>query len=131
MSKQRLCLHPDLLDRFMRGEDVEREVVTYNLAHGDSETICRSYRNIRKLFREKGLKPVLLVAYKRVAFQGRAERLSLDWDIHYCPIAPATPIQDAFAVASENTAGRERAVLLEIKYPDGKFPQWVEQLQRG
>ena len=102
----------------------------YNQMHGDTETIQEFYREIRDAISWLGLKPMLLVTYKRIAFQREKERVSVDWDIEYHHIGPYFYRRPFWTEISKRPLGRENVVRLELKFPPGVSPPWMADLQR-
>lgn len=126
VTKHRFRIGRELVDPFLRGDDVEREVLARNRESGDKSAIRRAYATTRGMLRRLDLKPMLLVRYRRTAFQNDSERLSLDCGISYFPVIGCGRQLPA---AEHIAAAREKFTLLEIKYPVGAFPVWMESLQ--
>lgn len=126
--KRRLKLASGDLQRLLAGKEVEESILDYNRPHADLEVCKELYKEIQEIIIEKGLKPLLLVSYKRVAFENQNERLSIDWDIRYCYAGPSVFSQESLKDFSEKPAGYDQAVVLELKYTGG-FPSWMSDLQ--
>jgi SPX domain protein involved in polyphosphate accumulation len=130
--KKRLRLRRQVLNRFLNGEDVAREVLDDNREGTDAESIRHLYNEMRETFFTFGLRPVLLVTYKRVAFQNDtgSERLSLDWDIQYFQATQSIYSFDSWKYLVEPPAGKAKEIVMELKYPVDSLPGWIADLQR-
>lgn len=127
-KKQRLKLEGRDLQKLLAGKDIEGRVLDYNRAHVDAEACRERYKEIQEIIIERGLKPVLLVSYKRVAFENSEERLSIDWDIRYHYIGSSGFDYKRLKDFPERPAGYDRSMVLEFKYTD-EFPSWMSDLQ--
>lgn len=127
-KKQRLKLEGQDFQRLLAGIDIERSVLDYNRAYADLKECLKLYRQIQDLIIYKGLKPLLLVSYKRVAFENEKERLSIDWDIRYYHIGSSIFGYQCLKNFPQEPAGYDQAVVLEFKYTD-EFPSWMSELQ--
>jgi len=74
------------------------------------------------------IKPLLLVSYKRAAFENEKQRLSLDWDIRYYHIRSSVFGYKCLKDFPERPAGYDPSLVLEFKYTD-EFPSWMSDLQ--
>jgi SPX domain protein involved in polyphosphate accumulation len=130
--KKRFRIKREVLNRFLGGQDVLREVLDDNREESDAEAIRGLYHEIRETFFTFGLRPVLLVTYKRVAFQNDNgnERLSLDWDIQYYHVTDRVYSYDTWKYLAERPAGKAKEIVMELKYPLDSLPRWIADLQR-
>ena len=127
--KKRVVMQREALGAFIRGENVERKILDSSLNGADPEIVRNSYREIRDTILNLGLRPTLLVTYKRAAFQNESERLCLDWDIHYYSVGQDVYRYPSWKDVGKESAGRPDTVLLELKCPRGAIPAWVENLK--
>ena len=89
------------------------------------------YRESRETLLTMGLQPILLVTYKRVAFQGPTDRLSIDWDVRYYPARADVYDYHSWKYLSEPAAGGAEKVILEIKcLADDGLPVWLSEMKR-
>lgn len=126
--KQRLELEGRDLQGLLEGKEIGGRVLDYNHAHADSEVCGQVYREIQDIIITKGLKPFLLVSYKRVAFENREERLSIDWDIRYYHVGSPVFSSKCLKDFPDRPAGYDAAMVLELKYT-GEIPSWMSDLQ--
>ncbi|MBI4525240.1 MAG: VTC domain-containing protein [Deltaproteobacteria bacterium] len=128
--KRRFRIKRATLRPFLDGDDVMERVLDDNREEADARAIGNLYAETRETFFTWGLKPCLLVTYKRVAFQNGGERLSVDWDIQYYPVTEDVYSYDTWKYPVEPPAGKAKQIILEFKYPHGTLPEWIEGLQR-
>jgi hypothetical protein len=128
--KKRFRMKKATLREFLEGQDVMEKVLDDNAEEADLHTIRSLYSEMRETFFTWGLRPALLVTYKRVAFQNGngSERLSLDWDIQYYPATDDAYSYDSWKYPVEPPAGKAKQVIMEFKYPEGTLPGWVVDL---
>ena len=88
------------------------------------------YRDSQETVFTLGLQPILLVVYKRVAFQSENERLSIDWDVQYHYATNDVLDYDSWKYPVEKPAGKSDRVILEMKYLHGGVPDWFHELQQ-
>jgi hypothetical protein len=129
-KKRRFRMKRSTFKEFLNGVDVTEQVLADNQEEGDVKFIRELYAETRETFFTWGLRPALLVTYKRVAFQGGSERLSLDWDVQYYPADNTVYDYDTWKYPVEPPAGRADKVIMEFKYPEGTLPGWIDDLQR-
>lgn len=129
-QKRRFRLNkPALLD-FLEGREADERVFDFN-RHAAGKGLLRDlYRESQEMVLTMGVKPMLLVACKRVAFQGEVERLSIDWDVSYYHVAPAVFDLYSWRDMFEPPAGRAEKVILELKYLQDDVPDWFHALQQ-
>lgn len=128
-KKKRFKLERGALRRFLNGGDVGEAVLSYNEENAPPEVIRSLYQETRETLVTLGLRPILLVTYKRVAFQNTTERLSLDWDIQYYPAGESIYSYPSWKYLHESPSGKAEKTFLELKYPGGDPPQWMDDLQ--
>ena len=129
--KKRFRLKKATLQDFLDGQDVSARVAEENQQEADRETICKLYGEMRESFFTWGLRPALFVVYKRIAFQSRNERLSLDWDIQYYPADESLYSRDSWKYPVEPSAGKAKQIVMELKYPQGTLPGWIAKLEKA
>ena len=129
--KKRFRLKRSTLQNFLDGRDVMEMVADENQEEADPETIRKLYAEMRETYFTWGLRPALFVNYKRIAFQSRSERLSLDWDIQYYPADDNLYGRDSWKYPVEASAGKAKQIVMELKYPQGTLPGWIADLQRN
>jgi hypothetical protein len=129
-SKRRFRLSRGELSGFLTGAAITPAVIEQNSSDHDPDSLRQLYRDTQEAIITMGLKPFVLIVYKRVAFQNQNERLSIDWDVQYYNVSSEVfefsswkdPIIPAF--------GRAGAVILELKYLQGSLPAWFSKLQK-
>ena len=126
--KRRFPLNKETLLEFFAGKELAQSSTGVMQISGDT---TESYRESQETLLTMGLKPILLVTCKRVAFQGDTARLSIDWDVEYH--AAATDIYDlsSWKYLIAPAVGRAGKVILEVKcLVDEGIPAWFAELQR-
>jgi VTC domain len=129
-KKRRFRLTKSALLEFLNGKDAVETFSEYNKHDAEGGVILDLYRKSQETFLTMGLKPVLSVIYKRVAFQSATERLSIDWDVQYRHITENFLDYDSFKYLTEKPAGKANKVILEMKYVQDTMPSWFGELQR-
>jgi len=129
-KKRRIRLTKSALLEFLEGRDAEEAVFEYNENGAGRDVIGDLYRETQETVLTMGLKPILMVLCKRVAFQGKGERLSIDWDIQYHHVSNDIFDNDSWKYLAEKPAGKADKVILETKYVEGDVPVWFGELQR-
>jgi hypothetical protein len=76
------------------------------------------------------LKPILLLTYKRIAFQGEIERLSIDWDLQHYSVSTNAYDYSSWKDLAEAPVGKSNNIILEMKYLQGDVPAWFRELQQ-
>ena len=128
--KKRFRLKKESLIDFFEGKDVGGQVLDHNREDADPEVIRNLCRETQETVLTLGLKPILLVTYKRVAFQNGSDRLSLDWDIQYYHVGTNAYFYDTWKYLTERPVGKAEKTFLELKYPEGDFPSYSADLER-
>lgn len=128
--KKRFRVTKGMLMDFLEGRPPHDGVFEYNRDGGEAATVARHYHDIQETILTMGLKPLLLVVYKRIAFQNTAERLSIDWDVQYYHMNTDIYDHSSWKYPIERSAGAARKTILELKYPGGAVPAWLSDLQR-
>ena len=77
-----------------------------------------------------GVKPVLLVTYRRVAFQNEIERVCLDSDIQYYHVGADVYSYDSWKYPVEEPVGKSNKTILELKYPESRPPTWIADFEK-
>ena len=126
--KERLRLDRGDLAGLMAGKPISAMVLDRNRAQSDPDACAALYREIQDLVRAHDLKPFVLACYKRVAFESRQERLSIDWDIRYHHADPSVLQFNSLKDLPRIPAGREDTIVLELKYT-GELPGWLADLR--
>jgi hypothetical protein len=129
-KKRRFRLTKSDLMEFLEGRDAGEGVFDYNRHHAEPDVIRDLYRETQETVFTLGLKPILLVVYKRVAFQSEVERLSIDWDMQYHYVTNGVFDYDSWKYLVEKPAGKSDKVILEMKYLHGGVPAWFHELQQ-
>ena len=128
-KKKRFPLTKSTLLEFLEGRDAGESVFDYNSNCAERDVLRDLYRETQETVLTFGLKPVLLVIYKRVAFQSEVERLSIDWDVQYHYVTNVFDYS-SWKYLVEEPAGKGDKVILEMKYLRGGGPAWFSELQR-
>jgi len=129
-KKKRFRLTKSALLEFLEGRDAGESVFDYNRHDAERDVIRDLYRETQETVLTMGLKPILLVIYKRIAFQSEVERLSIDWDVQYHNVTTNIFDYDSWKYRVEQPAGKTDKVILEMKYLQGGVPNWFGELQR-
>jgi len=114
----------------LQGGDAGERVFDYNKDDASPELIHKLYRETQESIFTMGLKPFILVNYKRIAFQNETERLSIDWDVEYYPVTTAVYDYSSWKDMVEKPVGKADKVILELKYLHGTVPAWFAELRR-
>ena len=129
-KKRRFPLTKCALMKFLEGRDAPESLAVYNRRDAEANILRNLYNESQETVFTLGLKPVLMVVYKRVAFQSEAERLSIDWDVQYHHVTTDVFDYDSWKYLVEQPAGKANKVILEMKYLQGGLPSWFSELQR-
>ncbi len=73
---------------------------------------------------------MLLLTYRRVAFQNEVERVCIDSDIQYYHVDAAVYSYDSWKYPVEKPAGKSEKIILEVKHPQGSLPIWMEDVEK-
>ncbi|MGH8546237.1 MAG: VTC domain-containing protein, partial [Gammaproteobacteria bacterium] len=128
--KRRFRLTKSALWEFLEGKDVVESIFDYNKDNADRDVIRDLYRETQETICTMGLKPLILVIYKRIAFQNEVERLSVDWDLQYHYVTKNILEASSWKYLAEPPEGKADTVIMEIKYLQGGVPDWFSELQR-
>ena len=128
-KKRRFRITKSALMEFLEGRDAGEGVFDYNRHDAEPDVIRDLYRETQETVFTLGLKPILLVVYKRVAFQSEVERLSIDWDVQYHYVTTNVFDCDSWKYLVEKPAGKSDKIILEMKYLHGDVPAWFHELQ--
>jgi SPX domain protein involved in polyphosphate accumulation len=127
--KKRFRLNRTDLPKFLEGKDGGQSVLDYN-QNVDPDVVRNLYRETQETVLTNGLKPMLLLTYRRVAFQNEIERVCLDSDIQYYHVGANIYSYDSWKYPLEEPVGRSRRAILEVKY-QGRPPAWITDLERS
>jgi len=127
-KKQRIKLEGQDIEGLLKGKEIQERVLDYNRFDANSKECGEIYREIQDVIFEKQLKPLLLTSYKRVAFENKNERLSVDWDIRYFHVGSSVFNSVSLKDLSQKPAAYDNVVILELKYT-GELPSWMSDLQ--
>jgi len=129
-KKRRFPLGKDALFEFLDGKELSHPANDRDIQAPDSE-VSESYRASQETVLTMGLRPILLVACKRVAFQGEKARLSIDWDVEYYSAANSIYDFDSWKYLSTPSVGKANKVILEMKcLQDEGIPEWFSKIQQ-
>lgn len=129
-SKRRFRLTRSQLQTFLDGGEASQIVLDQNRLDHDPDELRKLYRDTQETIVTLGLKPFILIVYKRVAFQNENARLSIDWDVQYYNVSTDVYDFDSWKDPIVQAVGRAGAVILELKYLHGNLPAWFSELQR-
>ena len=128
-TKKRFRLTKGMLVDFLDGRAVGGSVFDFNRDGAAPNVVHDLYQEAQETVFTMGLKPILLVNYKRIAFQSEVERLSIDWDVQYYHMSKGLYNDNSWKYPVEAAAGRADKIILELKYLEEKTPTWFEDLQ--
>jgi len=129
-SKRRFRLTRGQLYEFIKGAEIGAAVIERNCPDHEPDGLRQLYRETQESIITMGLKPFILIVYKRVAFQNQNERLSIDWDVQYYNVSSEVFQFSSWKDTIIPPFGRAGAVILELKYLEGSLPVWFGELQR-
>lgn len=129
-TKKRFRATKGMLLDFLEGRAPGQSIFDYNDNGAERPVVDRHYREIQENVLTLGLKPLLLVVYKRIAFQSSTERLSIDWDVQYYPVRNGFYEHSSWKYPIERSVGSARKIILELKYCQVSMPVWFAELQR-
>jgi len=129
-TKKRFRTTKGMLIDFIEGRAPGQSVFDFNQNGAGREIVDRLYREIQENILTLRLKPLLLVVYKRIAFQSATERLSIDWDVQYYHVNNGLYDYSTWKYPTERAAGSARKLILELKYLDETLPAWFADLKR-
>lgn len=127
--KKRFKLDRTDLVKFLKGANAEDSVVGYNCGEADPDLLRNLYRETQETVLTTGIAPMLLLTYRRVAFQNETERVCLDSDITYYHVDSDVYAYDSWKYPIQEPAGKSRKIILEVKYPEACIPSWLTQLE--
>jgi SPX domain protein involved in polyphosphate accumulation len=128
--KKRFRLNRVDLPKFLEGRELGQSLLDYNQDDVDPDVLSNLYRETQETVLTTGIKPMLLVTYKRAAFQNEIERVCLDWDIQYYHVGANVYSYDSWKYPVEEPAGKSARTILEVKYPQGRRPVWIADLEK-
>lgn len=127
--KRRIRLKKSELLEFLEGREAGESVYEGNKTVAGRDVIGPLYRETQETVLTMGLKPILLVLCKRVAFQSNGERLSIDWDVQYHRVSYEIFDKESWKDIVEEPAGKSSKVILETKCLESGDPVWFGELQ--
>jgi SPX domain protein involved in polyphosphate accumulation len=127
--KKRFSLNRADLPAFLDGREAGQSVLDSN-QNDDPDVILNLYRETQETVLTTGLKPILLLTYRRVAFQNEIERVCLDSDIQYYHVGENVYSYDSWKYPIEEPVGKSRKTILEVKYPQVSRPVWIADLEK-
>jgi SPX domain protein involved in polyphosphate accumulation len=128
--KKRLRLNRADLPAFLEGRDERQTLLDHCQNGADPAVVSNLYREIQETILTTGVKPMLLVTYRRVAFQNEIERVCLDSEIQYYHVGSNVYSYDSWKYPIEEPVGKSRKTILEVKYPQGRPPTWLADLEK-
>lgn len=127
--KKRFRLDRADLPDFLEGKALGQRVLDFN-QNDDPEVVRNLYRETQETVLTMGIRPILLVTYRRVAFQNEIERVCLDTDIQYYHVDENVFSYDSWKYPTEEPAGKSKKTILEVKYPQDRIPIWIVELEK-
>ena len=112
--KRRFPLTKNALYDFLDGKDMAPNLADRVGQIGESD-VGELYRASQETVLTMGLKPILLVTCKRIAFQSDTARISIDWDVEYYYVQTSVYDASSWKYLVEPSAGRAGKVILEMK----------------
>jgi len=129
--KKRFPLAKSELLKFLEVEELSSNFSGSGEPSFDAGCYAELYREARETLVTMGLQPMLLITCKRLAFQGAAERVSIDWDVKYYSTTPNVYEQPSWKYLVQSPVGTANKVILETKLlGDNVEPLWFAELQR-
>lgn len=128
--KKRFSLTKCEMLRFLEAGTFSNNLVGFTQSKRGARSDLDLYREAKETLETMGLKPVLLVTCKRLAFQGPTDRLSVDWDVTYYSTTPNVYEQPSWKYLVQSPVGKADKVILETKLiGDNVEPLWLAELQ--
>jgi SPX domain protein involved in polyphosphate accumulation len=128
--KRRFPLAKGALQDFLDGREMVQSVADRGREAGVAD-IGELYSASQETVLTMGLKPLLLVRCKRIAFQSDTSRLSIDWDVEYYHAQASLYEASSWKYLAEPSVGRSGKVILEMKcLTDEGVPAWFSELQQ-
>ncbi len=128
--KKRFRLIRSELPGFLEGKCPGPSLLEVQESGVDPQIIRSLYRETQETVLTNGLKPMLLLTYRRVAFQNEYERVCLDSDIQYYHVGANVYSYDSWKYPVEEPVGKSQKTILEVKYPPSKLPTWLGELEK-
>jgi SPX domain protein involved in polyphosphate accumulation len=128
--KRRFRLTKSALVGFLDGKEPQLSVFDCNNDGVNQDDLRKLYAETQESILTMGLKPFILVNYKRIAFQNESERLSIDWDVEYFPVSTEVYDHCSWKDIPQQPVGKANKVILELKYLHGSIPVWFADLRR-
>jgi len=129
--KKRFSLTKSEMLKFLESDALNNNFAGFAESTKNNDHERELYREAKETLETMGLKPILLVTCKRLAFQGPTDRLSLDWDVTYYSATPNVYEQPSWKYLVQSPVGKADKVILETKLlGDNVEPLWLAELQR-
>ena len=128
-QKKRFGLSRARLQMFLEGRSYDEVRDCIDDALPDFVVPRTLFQELQETLVTMGLTPRLLVLYKRVAFQGDQERLSIDWDLQYFNANLVTCSATSWKYLDDEPAGTSENVIMEIKCIRNEMPDWFSELE--
>jgi SPX domain protein involved in polyphosphate accumulation len=126
--KKRFKLKRSNLAGFLNGENLPEHAIDFDNGAG-ADAVRQLYAETQETILTTGIVPMLLLTYRRVAFQGEIERVCLDSDIQYYHVDSDVYSYPSWKYPLQEPAGRSEKTILEIKHPAGRLPDWITDLE--
>jgi len=129
--KKRFPLDKCELLKFLQVEECSTNIMGFDVPSSCARLYSEPYREAKETLVTMGLKPVLLVTCKRLAFQGARDRVSIDWDVKYYSTTPNVYEQPSWKYLVQPPVGKADKIILETKcLGENVEPLWLAELQR-
>ena len=129
--KKRFPLAKSELLKFLEVEERSTNFTDFEVPSSCAGFYSERYREAKETLVTMGLKPMLLVTCKRLAFQGAMDRLSIDWDVKYYSTTPNVYKQPTWKYLVQPPVGKADKIILETKcLGENVEPLWLAELQR-
>ena len=128
--KKRFRLNRLDLPAFLAGENVVERVLEHEQDYVEPDVIRSLYQETQETLLTTGIQPMFLLTYRRVAFQNDVERVCVDSDIQYYHVGTNVYSYDSWKYPLEEPAGRSGKIILEVKHPHDRIPNWITDIER-
>jgi hypothetical protein len=129
-KKRRFQLPKSALYQLVEGGEPGESIFDFNKNDADRDLVFDLYRDTQETIVTMGLRPLILVLYKRISFQNDLERLSIDWDLQYYYVTKNVLEADSWKYLAVPPQGKSDTIIMEIKHLQGDVPVWFTELQR-
>jgi SPX domain protein involved in polyphosphate accumulation len=128
--KKRFRLNRTDLRGFLEGDTQSQSLFDCNQCGLSPDALLALYRETQETILTNGLKPMLLITYRRVAFQNEIERLCLDSNIQYYHVGENVYSYDSWKYPVDEPVGKSIKTILEVKHPQGRLPTWIDEFEK-